>query len=192
MLGRPDGVRLGNWCAVNDSAEWTFQAPVPGRYFAEITYSAGANGGGEFLLEVAGQRIVGRAERTANWEAFREAGLGPIFLPAGKSRISIRATRLDGAALMDVKTIRLTFDSPASRKPIPEEKDRARAMKSVRELFKADFARQAPDDVKAFSRKLLQQGIETQNDAGMKYGSSGKCVRDQSGKAQVSRGAMYR
>jgi hypothetical protein len=48
--------------------------------------------------------------------------------------------------------------------PVPGEAAQQEAMKLIRDLFKAEYARRAPADVQALAAKLLQQGRETKDD----------------------------
>jgi hypothetical protein len=48
--------------------------------------------------------------------------------------------------------------------PVPGEAAQQDAVKLIRDLFKAEYARRAPADVQALAVKLLQQGRETKDD----------------------------
>jgi len=52
---------------------------------------------------------------------------------------------------------------------LPSEADQAQALKLVKDVFKAEFAKTAPADKKALARKMLDQGRETKDDPPTQY-----------------------
>jgi hypothetical protein len=55
------------------------------------------------------------------------------------------------------------------RKPVPEPAAQATVEKTVKELFKDDYARRTPADLSALARKLLTQGLSTNDDLTGRY-----------------------
>jgi hypothetical protein len=58
---------------------------------------------------------------------------------------------------------------PPSRIPEPSAAAQKEAEKTIRSLFKAEYAKQAPDAMKAFARKLLEQAEGTKEDVTARY-----------------------
>lgn len=62
-------------------------------------------------------------------------------------------------------------DSPgkSSRTPVPSKPDQEKARKLVRDLFKNDYAKKTPAEMKALSAKLWAQAHETKDDATSRF-----------------------
>jgi len=56
-----------------------------------------------------------------------------------------------------------------TRQPVPEPAAQAQLEKTVRDLFKDEYARKSAQDVAALAKKLLQQGLQTSDDPVARY-----------------------
>lgn len=57
----------------------------------------------------------------------------------------------------------------AARKPIPDDAAQKEAEKLIKDVFKKEYSDKSVEAQKAFARKLLQQGIETNDDVAAKF-----------------------
>jgi len=53
--------------------------------------------------------------------------------------------------------------------PLPSDADQAQALKLIKDVFKAEFAKSSPADKRLLSRKMLEQSRETKDDPTTKY-----------------------
>ena len=82
---------LAAWDRSEDSASWRLSIPAKGLYEVKVVYSA-ASGESEFVVELDGQKLTGKAERTSGWYAYRHLVLGKIgFSNRGVHELTIRA-----------------------------------------------------------------------------------------------------
>ncbi len=109
---------LANWTNADDSASWFFEAPAPGKYVVEITYScAKGAAGSDFQAEFNGQKLKGRTRDTGDWTKFRTARLGTLTVKAaGPATLTIAPVKLAKDALMNLRSLSL--------KPAPEKKNK--------------------------------------------------------------------
>src|SRR5437773_6987861 len=63
-------------------------------------------------------------------------------------------------------------DAPSQdpRRPVPDAPAQAAVEKTIRELFKDEYSKRAPADVAALAKKLLQQGLQTNDDMTGRFG----------------------
>ncbi len=136
------------------------------------------SGGGRYDVEI---RYLDRRGGTIHFEVDGADVTGPIRLPP--------QTAVPGWATFTTTTkeipegdheLRLAFDTHVQgvdyflfKKVVllpPPDAALLREMeKTIREVFKADYAKRAPDDLMVLSKKLLQEGIKTENDPVAKY-----------------------
>jgi hypothetical protein len=60
-------------------------------------------------------------------------------------------------------------DSPRAKLPEPEQASLVRAEKSIKELFKTDYAKNQPESMRAFAVRLIGQAIETRDDPAARF-----------------------
>jgi alpha-L-fucosidase len=81
---------IGFWNNANDWASWTLDVPQPGVYQVSASMAA-THGDGDFVIEVAGQKLQGKAPNTGAWEKYQKVPLGKVtFEQAGKVTLTIR------------------------------------------------------------------------------------------------------
>lgn len=107
---------LGNWTNKDDSASWFFEAPAPGKYVVEITYScAKGQAGSDFQAEFEGQKLTAKTRDTGDWTKFRTGRLGTVTVKAtGPATITVAPVTIAKDALMNLRALSL--------KPAPEKK----------------------------------------------------------------------
>ncbi|MGV3615740.1 MAG: alpha-L-fucosidase [Fimbriimonas sp.] len=80
---------IGFWDNAADWASWTVEFAAPGRYEVRASVAGGAT---SFGVEVAGNRLVGKAPATGGWDRFQEVVVGTVEIgQAGKHPIAVRA-----------------------------------------------------------------------------------------------------
>jgi hypothetical protein len=57
----------------------------------------------------------------------------------------------------------------AQKAPVPSAEEQREAQKLIREIFAEEYRQKAPDELSAFARKLVKQGLETRNDPVGRY-----------------------
>jgi arylsulfatase A len=99
---------LGFWVNKDDWAEWTFDVPTAGKYELEIQQGCGkGSGGAEVEFAVAGQAFTHKVIDTGNFQYFLHQTLGQVTLPAGKATLTVKPKTKPGAAVMDLREVRL-------------------------------------------------------------------------------------
>ncbi|MGE3310110.1 MAG: sulfatase-like hydrolase/transferase [Limisphaerales bacterium] len=97
---------LGWWARPEDSAEWIFDLPKPGRYSMEILQGCGkGSGGSEVHFTVAGQTLVTTVLDTGHFQNFTNRTLGEINLPSGRHSLKVQPVTKPGGAVMDLRQI---------------------------------------------------------------------------------------
>jgi len=84
--------------------------PRPGTYEVAITYAAPSGTGGEYTVEVAGQKLRAKTESTGGWHQFVSYPLkGAIkIVKAGPATVTVRAVTLPkGGGLMNLQAVTL-------------------------------------------------------------------------------------
>lgn len=101
---------MGYWVNPNDWAEWEFTVAKPGAFELEVWQ--GCNGGGsEVVVEVGGGRFAFVVENTGHFQNSPRS-LGKVTLAAGAQSLAVRPQTKKGAAVMDIRQVRLVPVAP--------------------------------------------------------------------------------
>jgi alpha-L-fucosidase len=85
--GKPN---IGYWDRANEWVSWKVSFPRPGTYRVSTTIAA-ANGDSEFVVEAAGEQVVGKARQTKDWADFRSVDVGRIAIKQpGEHVVNVR------------------------------------------------------------------------------------------------------
>ncbi|MBI4660354.1 MAG: sulfatase-like hydrolase/transferase [Verrucomicrobia bacterium] len=105
---------LGYWTRAEDSVSWQFQVQRPGRFAVEILQGCGkGSGGSEVALEIGDQRLTTTILETGGFQIFTNRTIGELTLDTtGRHTLSVKPQRKPGAAVMDLRQVRLV---PAGR-----------------------------------------------------------------------------
>jgi putative membrane-bound dehydrogenase-like protein len=100
---------LGYWQSEADRAAWTIDVPRAARYRVTLDYACQDDAAGDtFVLEVAGQTLGGRVERSGDWDNYRSMSIGEVELSEGQFELQVRSGGPIRHALMDLREVRLT------------------------------------------------------------------------------------
>jgi alpha-L-fucosidase len=81
---------IGFWDRANEWVSWRVKFDKPGK-FGVSAQTASVHGNIEFVVEVAGKQLAGKAPKTAAWSEFKGAGLGQIEIPQpGEQLVKVR------------------------------------------------------------------------------------------------------
>lgn len=114
------------WIDPIEYPEWP-QAVKKGTYLVEVTYSAPARAGGEFLITAAAKQLTAKTEPTADWQTFTTITCGKLTVLNDETSIAVRfgPNLKRGAttthALMNIRSIKLT---PTTEDPVKVKKRR--------------------------------------------------------------------
>jgi arylsulfatase A-like enzyme len=132
----PNASFFKNWTTVEDSITWTIDVLTPGRYEATLWYTCPAADAGATVRLSCGpasteatitpawdpppRKILDRVPRRAEGidKEFRLLSLGLIDLTTGPATLELRATKIPGQSVADVR--RLVLVPIATAKPPPE------------------------------------------------------------------------
>ena len=105
----PHKQTLGYWVVKEDAAWWEFTLEKPGEYQVEILQGCGnGSGGSELEISVGDQKVIHKVFETGGFQEFRPFVAGNIKLDGpGKKRLDLKALSKPGAAVGDVRQIRL-------------------------------------------------------------------------------------
>ncbi|MBY0229816.1 MAG: sulfatase-like hydrolase/transferase [Gemmataceae bacterium] len=106
---QPHKATLGYWSDAKDSATWEMTITKPGTFAVEVMQGCGkGQGGSEAEVEIAGTKLGWTVRDTGGWQAFVPVGVGKVaILRAGRHTLAVRAKSKKGAAVMDVRELRL-------------------------------------------------------------------------------------
>jgi arylsulfatase A len=99
---------LGFWTKKEDWAEWKAEVKTAGRYAVDILQGCGKGSGGaevEFTVGTAKWKIT--VIETGHFQHFIRRPLGEVELPAGSVTVSVKPLTKPGAAVMDLREVRL-------------------------------------------------------------------------------------
>jgi hypothetical protein len=106
MVEGSNPVNLGYWIDTDDYAAWTFRVQTAGVYTPELTYSAAPGyGGSRIELSAGDKKSSATIAQTESWSSYRPLTLPPLNLKAGSLTITLKATRMPGGAVMNLRSI---------------------------------------------------------------------------------------
>jgi arylsulfatase A-like enzyme len=100
---------LGFWVRPNDWASWEFDVSRPGVFEVEALVGCGAGSGGSTVtFQFPGQTLTLIVPVTGGFQNFQTQKLGRVTIDrAGRTRLEVHATRKPGAAVMDLREVKL-------------------------------------------------------------------------------------
>jgi arylsulfatase A-like enzyme len=117
-----------NWTSPDDSITWDIEVATPGRYEAVVHYTCpAADAGSTVELSFGGSRLEGKVAEghdppltgaehdrvprvgESYVKDFKPLALGTITLKGGRGALTLRATRIPGKQVMDVRSLVLTL-----------------------------------------------------------------------------------
>ncbi len=110
---------LGYWTNVDDWARFEFEIKQPGAFEVELLVGCGRGSGGSLVqVVVGGEQLAFTVEETGGFQQFQSRKIGRISIAKpGRHALEIRPQKKPGAAVMDVRQVRLLPVAPASRRP---------------------------------------------------------------------------
>lgn len=102
----PQKDTLGFWVNAEDTAAWTFQAPLAGKYRVTVLQGCGkGNGGSTVAVEAGASRCEFTVEETGHFQRFVPREIGQIELKAGENTLTVRPLKKAKAAVMDLRRV---------------------------------------------------------------------------------------
>ncbi len=100
---------LGYWSRADDSVSWDFTVTTPGSFAVEALQGCGkGQGGSEVDFDFHVQTLRMTVEDTGGFQNFKPRALGTVrFAAPGRYTLTVRPTRLAGAAVMDLRAVTL-------------------------------------------------------------------------------------
>lgn len=99
---------VGYWTDADDWISWPIQVEKPGTFRVEVVYGCAKGEGGEYVVEVNGQRLTAKARETGDWFHRVTDSIGTVELKtAGAKSLSVRLTSKPGLAVMDLQSVAL-------------------------------------------------------------------------------------
>jgi arylsulfatase A len=106
---QPNKETLGYWTVQSDWAHWDFEVPRDGQYRLEASQGCGrGSGGAEVEFAVADQNVSMKVRDTGGFQNFVDRDLGVVRLTAGLHKLTVKPRTKPGAAVMDLREVRLT------------------------------------------------------------------------------------
>ncbi|MBP7935157.1 MAG: alpha-L-fucosidase [Phycisphaerae bacterium] len=97
---------VGYWTDAKDWISWPIQVEKGGTFRVEVVYGCAKGEGGEYVVEVNGQRLAARARETGGWFERVTDLIGTVDLQTtGARSLSIRLTSKPGLAVMDLQAV---------------------------------------------------------------------------------------
>lgn len=101
--GQPN---IGFWDKGTEWVSWNVRFPEAGTYQVSVS-AASLSGASEFVVEVAGQQVSGKAEKSAGWDQFHERTLGQLKVPQGDQVLSLRPKDPGNWRAMNLRSVTL-------------------------------------------------------------------------------------
>lgn len=99
---------LGFWVKKEDWAEWTFDVAAAGTFELDVLQGCGkGSAGAEVEFSVGGKTFTLTVQETGHFQHFIRRSLGTVELPAGKATLTVKPKTKPGAAVMDLREVRL-------------------------------------------------------------------------------------
>jgi len=99
---------IGFWDNGNEWASWNVRFPQAGVFKVSASI-ASISGASEFVIEVGGKQVSGKADQTAGWEQFKEVGLGQVQITQlGEQVVKIRPKDAAHWQAMNLRFVKLT------------------------------------------------------------------------------------
>ena len=99
---------LGFWDKGTEWASWKIKLPAAGAFKVSAS-CASTSGASEFVLEIGGQKITGKAAQTTGWDQFKEVSLGRVEVAqAGELAVNIRPKDAANWHPMNLRYVKLT------------------------------------------------------------------------------------
>jgi arylsulfatase A len=100
---------IGFWVRADDWVSWDFQIATPGEFEVEILQGCGpGSGGSQVDFSVGEQTLSVTVEETGGFQKFVARRIGKLKLPAaGRYTLSVKPRTKPGAAVMDLREVRL-------------------------------------------------------------------------------------
>jgi hypothetical protein len=105
----PHKQTLGYWSDPADYATWELTATRPGKFTVELLQGCGKGQGGSVAeVEAFGQKLRHTVKDTGGWQAFEAVRIGEVTIEKpGRYTLTVRAVSKKGAAVMDLREVRL-------------------------------------------------------------------------------------
>ncbi len=102
----PQKDTLGFWVNVEDTASWTFKAPLAGKYRVTVLQGCGkGNGGSTVAVEAGASKCEFTVEETGHFQRFVPREVGQLELAAGDNTLTIRPLKKAKSAIMDLRRV---------------------------------------------------------------------------------------
>jgi hypothetical protein len=99
---------LGYWTNPKDFGQWKFLVEKPGTFDVEVLQGCGkGSGGSEVAVSVGKEQVKFTVEDTGHFQNFKARVIGRIKLAVGEQLLEVRPQTKPGAAVMDLRQIRL-------------------------------------------------------------------------------------
>jgi len=100
---------IGFWVRADDWISWDFRVATPGDFQIEILQGCGTgSGGSQVEFSAAGQSVTATVEETGGFQKFIARPIGKITIAkSGDYKLSVKPKTKPGAAVMDLRQIRL-------------------------------------------------------------------------------------
>lgn len=99
---------VGWWSDKSAFVDWPLAAPRGGVYEVEVDYSLEVKGGGnEIVLEIGKEQLKVAIRPTESWGSYHTIPAGRIRIADAPSTLAVRASKLTGGALMNLRSVTL-------------------------------------------------------------------------------------
>ena len=99
---------IGFWDKAEESASWKVKFAQPGTYKVSVNLSR-AGAPSEFVIEVAGQQLVGTTENTEAWDKFKDVRIGKIEIKeAGEQVVTLKAKDAKSWKAINVRHVKFS------------------------------------------------------------------------------------
>lgn len=106
--GKRNRDNLLDWTEQDDFAAWKVRTLGPCAFAVRLEYGCGAEGGGVYTVQSAGQFLTAEVQPTGGTYDFCSFEVGNLYFPeAGEFTIELRAERITGGYLMLPRKLRL-------------------------------------------------------------------------------------
>jgi alpha-L-fucosidase len=99
---------IGFWDRGGEWASWKVNFPQPGVFKVSASI-ASISGSSQFIIEIADQQIIGKAEQTQGWDQFKQINLGRLEVKQpGEQDVKVRPQDPRNWQAMNLRFVKLT------------------------------------------------------------------------------------
>ena len=103
---KKEAANISAWRNSKAWLSWQIRVPEAGKLPVHVVWGCGGNERSQYVVEIAGQKLEGRAANTGGWDNFKVVRLGEVDIAKpGKQTVTLKPVEKPGAFQMDLQAV---------------------------------------------------------------------------------------